>query len=147
MHKKRIVLLYIVIWIVIVTPLSILGGDAIRKNNNYCEYEDCGLKVEDEYEDYCEPHYEVVQEEREWEREQRSLEEWEYRKNNPTPSPSPSPTKRPYNKRNYYGSYGNVYPNDPSYYSDYEDYYYDNEEDFDGIDDAEDYYNDYGGDY
>ena len=42
------------------------------------------------------------------------------------------------------GSYG--YPSNPKDYSDYEDYYYDNEEDFDGIDDAESYYDEYGDD-
>ena len=41
-------------------------------------------------------------------------------------------------------SYG--YPSNPKDYSDYEDYYYDNEEDFDGIDDAESYYDEYGDD-
>ena len=41
-------------------------------------------------------------------------------------------------------SYG--YPSNPKDYSDYEDYYYDNEEDFDGIDDAESYYEEYGDD-
>lgn len=34
-----------------------------------------------------------------------------------------------------------------SSYSDYEDFYYDNEEDFDSLDDAEDYYNEYYSDY
>lgn len=60
---------------------------------------------------------------------------------NSTPTPTKSSSKNYSSGKSY-----NPYPNNPSDYSDYEDYYYDNEEDFDGIDDAEDYYDEYGGD-
>ncbi len=45
------------------------------------------------------------------------------------------------------GHSGNPYPTSPREYSDFEDFYYDNEEDFEGLDDAEDYYNEHGGEW
>lgn len=63
-------------------------------------------------------------------------------------TPTPSPTANGYSKRKSNSSnktsrsYG--YPSNPKDYSDAEDYYYDNEEDFDGLDDAESYYDEYG---
>lgn len=44
-------------------------------------------------------------------------------------------------KPNYSGSYGGYE------YNDYEDFYYNNDEDFDSLDDAEDYYNEYYDDF
>lgn len=66
-----------------------------------------------------------------------------------------APTQESYSKHsnrsskssNKGSSNNSSYPSNPKNYSDFEDYYYDNEEDFDGIDDAEDYYEENGGEY
>lgn len=143
MHRNRSILLYIIIWTVIVAPLSIWGAKKLKENYGYCLYEGCGAKLENKYQEYCEPHNDKVWEEKRKERQEKDDIEEDYY----TPSPTETPSPTPYRRRNYSGSYGNVYPNDPSEYSDYEDFYYDNEEDFDDLDEAEDYYNENGGEW
>ena len=140
---KRLIC-YVIIWTVIVVPLTILGAREAKSNCNYCDYEGCGLKLKNEYDEYCYEHEEKV-----WEERRSYRKEDYYYTPTPMPTPTPKPSPTPYRRRNNYsyGYYTDPYPNDPSDYSDYEDYYYDNYEDFDDLDEAEDYYNENGGEY